>query len=183
MAKGLKECKTCGAQISANAKTCPKCGAKNKKPIYKRAWFIILIVIIIGGAIGAGASGGSGDTSKDTAKVEDTAKIEYTAYTVDDLVNDLDDNAMNAEDKYADQYIEVTGKLSNIDSDGAYISLEPLSEDNFTFISVSCYIKNDDQKDVIKSVSTGDTLVIKGKVTDIGEVLGYSIDIDSIDIQ
>lgn len=180
MSKGLKLCKTCGAEISANAKICPKCGAKNKKPIYKRAWLIILVLIIIIAVIAAGSSGESGDTSQGTAKVEDNAKIEYAAYTVDDLVGDLEDNAMNAEDKYADQYVEITGKLSNIDSDGGYIGLEPLSDENFTFISVQCYIKDDNQKDVIKSVSTGDTLVIKGKVTDIGEVMGYSIDIDSI---
>ncbi|MGN0567777.1 MAG: zinc-ribbon domain-containing protein, partial [Acutalibacteraceae bacterium] len=34
-------CKFCGAAISKEEKTCPNCGAKNKKPIFKRAWFWI----------------------------------------------------------------------------------------------------------------------------------------------
>lgn len=42
-------CQTCGAEIAADAKTCPHCGAKNKvkKPVYKRWWFWALIVVII----------------------------------------------------------------------------------------------------------------------------------------
>ena len=35
----MKKCDTCGAEIAENAKRCPACGAKNKKPIYKRVWF------------------------------------------------------------------------------------------------------------------------------------------------
>ena len=35
MAAKLIKCKSCGADIAANAKTCPQCGAKNKKPFYK----------------------------------------------------------------------------------------------------------------------------------------------------
>ncbi len=40
-------CKHCGAEIATSAKACPKCGGKNKKPIYKRVWFWILIAILM----------------------------------------------------------------------------------------------------------------------------------------
>lgn len=45
----LTACQTCGAEIAADAKTCPHCGAKNKvkKPVYKRPWFWILIVAVV----------------------------------------------------------------------------------------------------------------------------------------
>lgn len=46
MAKMIK-CATCGADIASNAKSCPNCGAKNKKPVYRRPIFIILLVIVI----------------------------------------------------------------------------------------------------------------------------------------
>lgn len=46
-------CRTCNNPMSAKAKVCPSCGAKNKKPIYKRGWFIVLAVIIVLGAIGS----------------------------------------------------------------------------------------------------------------------------------
>lgn len=55
-------CKTCGAEIAASAKSCPSCGAKNKPPIYKRVWFWLLIVFVVIGIIG-GIAGGGGDTT------------------------------------------------------------------------------------------------------------------------
>lgn len=43
----LIKCKTCGAEIAKNAKACPQCGAKNKKPIFKRWWFWTIIVVVV----------------------------------------------------------------------------------------------------------------------------------------
>ncbi len=45
-------CKHCGKEIAASAKVCPHCGGKNKPPIYKRGWFIAIIVIIVLAIIG-----------------------------------------------------------------------------------------------------------------------------------
>ena len=53
MSKIIK-CKTCGSDIASNAKSCPSCGAKNKKPFYTKVWFWVLAIIIIG-AIGGGS--------------------------------------------------------------------------------------------------------------------------------
>lgn len=47
MAK-MKKCATCGADIASSAKACPKCGAKNKKPIFLRGWFVLLVIIVVG---------------------------------------------------------------------------------------------------------------------------------------
>ena len=33
---GLITCKHCGQVIAASAKTCPHCGGKNGKPVYKK---------------------------------------------------------------------------------------------------------------------------------------------------
>lgn len=38
-------CRNCGTPIAKNARVCLACGAKKKKPFYKRVWFILLIVI------------------------------------------------------------------------------------------------------------------------------------------
>ena len=71
--KKMIPCKTCGAQIAANAKACPACGAKNKKPLLRRPGFWILMVlhlIIIAAAAGSGGNsstddGGGGNSSDD----------------------------------------------------------------------------------------------------------------------
>ncbi len=57
-------CKTCGAQIAKNAKTCPHCGARNKKHGFLK---ILLAVIILGG-IGGAVSGGRGNRTQPTGQ-------------------------------------------------------------------------------------------------------------------
>ncbi len=184
--KNMVPCKTCGKMIAKNAKKCPHCGAKNKKPIYKRVWFIILCVIVLIGIISAVAGGGgdetapaSNDNGGEVVATEET-EVEYTAYDVSELNADLEANAVNAKDKYCDQYIALTGKLDNIDSDGAYINLTD-PNDEWDLVGVTCYITDDSQLEKVKKLSAGDVLTVKGKVTDVGEVLGYSLDIDEIE--
>ena len=63
MNKKLINCKTCGEEIAKSAKSCPKCGAKNKKPIFKKWWFWLIVAVFIIGV----ASGGS-DTEDEPVK-------------------------------------------------------------------------------------------------------------------
>ena len=115
--------------------------------------------------------------NKDSSQKEVEEEISYTAYNVSELMDDLNSNAMKATDKYEKQYVELTGRLNVIDSSGKYISITPV-DDEFAIMGVQCYIKNDDQK--IMDMSIGDTVIVKGKITDVGEVMGYSLDIDEI---
>lgn len=181
-------CKHCGAEIAASAKTCPNCGGKNKKPIYKRIWFWILIAVLLIGAGGAaGGSGGNSDTptapASDTQAEETAAEepaIEYAEVTTDELSDALEANAMNASDTYKDKYFAVTGRLSNIDSDGKYIGLVDIN-DEWSINVIQCFIKNDEQLEKVKAMSTDDVVTVRGKITSVGELMGYSLDIDSID--
>ena len=185
-------CKHCGAEIAASAKVCPQCGGKNKKPLYKRPWFIAVIAIIIIGAIGsAGGDKTSNEAKKNDTQVttsgntnntqpeSETPEITYTAYAVSELMDDLNSNALKAADKYKDQYVELTGRLNVIDSSGKYISIVS-TEDEFAILGVQCYIKSEEQKSAVMDMSIGDTLVVKGKIKDVGEVMGYSLDIDEV---
>jgi len=186
-------CKHCGAEIAASAKTCPQCGGKNKKPIYKRPWFIAVIAIIVLGAIGGSLGGETtdkpGKTNAPVSQSEninttqpesETLEITYTAYAVSELMDDLNGNALKAAEKYKDQYVELTGRLNVIDSSGMYISVVS-TQDEFAILGVQCYIKSEDQKTAVMNMAVGDTLVVKGKITDVGEILGYSLDIDSVE--
>lgn len=72
MAKMIK-CKSCSKEIASNAKSCPGCGAKNKKPFYLRGWFIAIVIIVIIGIIGG--SGSDNTTATDSESTE-TTKVE-----------------------------------------------------------------------------------------------------------
>jgi len=165
-----------GGEIMENTKV--------KKPIYKKWWFWLVVVIVII-AIVSGTSGGSGDNNTDnntttTSAVETEPKITYEKTDLQDMFDALDANALKAEKTYQDKYVEIEGKIKNFDSDGSYISVEPANADEWNFSSAMCYIKNDAQLDFLLEKSVGDKVTIQGQITSIGEVLGYSIDIDSV---
>jgi len=183
----MSTCKHCGAEIAANAKRCPQCGGKNKKPIYKRGWFVALCVIVViavassaGGekSAPAGSAAGEGAVSASVSAPAEQ-EIVYTVCKVDEMVDMLGGNAMKAESTYDDQYVEVTGRLDVIDSDGKYISLYPIKNE-WALTGVQCYIKNDVQKQQIIEMSKGDRVTVRGKITSVGELLGYQLNIIEI---
>jgi len=199
--KNLTNCKACGQPIAKSAKVCPNCGSKNTKPIYKRGWFIALCIIFVLGIIGS-ARGGSSNGAKtqksaastastaadtqsaakentSTEKAAEPVEIVYESYAISDMMDDLNSNALKAENKYNKQYVEITGKLSVIDSSGRYISLVR-SDDPYAIVGVQCYMKNDEQKNQVMEMSVGDSVTVRGKITNVGEVLGYSLNIDEI---
>ena len=189
--KNMKKCQICGNEIAKNAKVCPSCGAKNKKPFYKKAWFIICaLVVVIAVAANSGKDTNEQPANTETKQQAETTSaqqseqkteevIQYTSYDVSELMNDMESNALKAETKYNKQYLELTGRLGTIDSDGKYISLMP-SDNEFAIIGVHCNIKNDEQKAKVAELSAGDIITVKGKIVSIGEVMGYTLDIDSI---
>ena len=176
----IRYCKNCNSQLPGNSTICPQCGANNKKPIYKRVWFIILCIIVVFAIIGAAAGDGDNPRADNSGnKPAEEEVIEYTGYDIANMNADLESNAAAAKDKYMDKYVEITGELSNIDSDGNYISLTD-PDDEWDLVGIMCYIETDEQLDEVKELSTGDDVTVGGKVTNVGEIIGYSIDIDYI---
>lgn len=125
MAKSkMTTCKHCGAEISASAKVCPQCGGKNKPPIYKRWWFIAIIVLIVLSSIGGSGSGS--DSSASGSKATSKASTS-TASSVASVVPEISEDDYKAEcqqmdykelcrypDKYKGTKIAVKVKVSQI---------------------------------------------------------------------
>lgn len=199
MAKqGTKLCKYCKTEIPAGAKICPNCKKKQGGAL---KWIVIVVVVLV--LISAAAGGGdktsetqqasnsnspttndnSAGAAQDTKEVEKESEgpIEYISVTATELSDALSNNAMKAQNDYENQYLEISGKLGNIDSNGKYISID--SDIDFDLTNIQCYIKSDEQKQVIMEMSRGDAIIIKGYCKDIGELLGYQIDIEEITTQ
>lgn len=193
-----KICKYCKTEIPKDAKICPNCRKKQKGPV-GIIIAVVVVLLIIGIAVGGGndnsATSDNGSSTSPTSKNEATTQessgdtdtvetasepeIEYLPVTKEELSNALHDNALKASETYKGQYLEVSGYLDVIDSSGKYISLNS-GEEDYSFVNVQCYIKSDDQKTTIMDLSKGSSLTIKGKCKDVGELMGYSIDIDEI---
>ncbi len=207
--KNMVVCKSCGTSIAKSAKVCPSCGAKNKKPVFKRPWFWVLAAIILIVIISS-AGGGNKDVADDkpekvsqteidsnsVSETEDDVKEtelvtlkdttteapkEYIECRATDLFDALKANALKAKKTYEGKYVEITGYVTNIDASGDYISIGA-SKDNYDYFldSIQCYVENDEQLDRVMELSDGEKVTIRGKITTVGEVMGYSLDIESI---
>lgn len=183
----MKKCKECGEEISSSAKKCPKCGKDQRNFFMKHPvlyTILILIIIAVAGSSGSDttntdvSSTSTGDTVT-TTTTETPETIEYTAIDVDTLNDALENNAAAAKDTYNKKYLEITGRLSNIDSDLSYISIGSTT-DEWDFMTIQCFIKDQATKDIVKTLSKDDTIVVRGQITEVGEVLGYTLNITEI---
>lgn len=193
MKNPMKVCPACGAEMAKSAKACPHCGAKNKKPIYKKWWFWLLIVILVV-AIAGGSSDQEGEKAPESnapsvsTEAEKTPEAEpepepiaYAHYNVTELFDTLKSNALKAEKTFQDQYVELEGYLSVIDSDGKYIGIGAHPDDyDYLLQNIRCEIENEEQLNQILEMSVEAPIVVRGQITEIGEILGYCLDIDSI---
>ncbi len=179
-------CKNCGSEIDDKAVVCTKCGVavqktKKKKSLFKRWWFWVIVGVLLIGIV-AGSSGGDSTSNNTPAGNNPSENVEIVYEQVDlrTMLDELDANALKAEKTYQDKYVEVRGKIANFDSDGSYISIEPVNADGWNFTTVMCYIKNDEQLNFLLDKSVGDTVTVQGKITSVGEILGYSLNIATV---
>lgn len=118
--KRLTTCKACKKEIAKSAKVCPYCGAKNKKPIYKKWWFWLIIICLIGG-IGSGGSdeNKNDDTnrtmieqpSESTQPTENTQPTESTQPTDSTQSAESTQPAETKKNSYESVLAEYTAKL------------------------------------------------------------------------
>lgn len=147
---------------------------------------MILATVINGGTASlieeGGSSSSSSSSSSSTNSGNSSKVIEYTPVDIDTLEDALDNNAAAAKDTYNGKYFAITGKLSVIDSDLKYISIVSTT-DEWDIIGVHCTIKNEKTREAVKTLSKDQIITVKGKITDVGEVLGYYLNIDEIVVQ
>ncbi len=177
-----KKCKKCKELINKNSKKCPHCGANQKMPVWAIVLIVIVAIAIIGGT--ANNSNSNSDNGQNNNTTNDTNNntskpIEYIKVSKDDLDEALDNNAALARETYNGKYLEITGKLGTIDSELKYISLYSNTK-KYDFVGIHCKVKNNEQKEIIKTLVKDQEITVKGKITDVGEVLGYYLDITEI---
>ena len=161
----MKICKNCQKEIAKRAVICPHCGIKIRKPLYKRVSFYLLLVLAI--FIGFFV------IPSETPEPISIEEITFEPVTVEELYDGLNANALKAEQTYQDKYIELTGRLSNIDSDGDYISLDC---EKYLFETVICSIE-EKHLEYVMNLTEGEEITLVGQITDIGEVMGYSVEV------
>ena len=184
----MTKCKSCGADIASSAKHCPSCGAKNKKPIYKRVWFWILVVVLL---IAIADFVASKVNPSDSIEIETTTEEDSNAY-VDrsEATVEIDcDKLAEAYNKNPDYYDKIlnnqvaewSGTITSIaNSDNGEVLVYMRCGLNGYLIDnvVTATITNDKDMKAILSYKEGDKIKMKG----IMEVLHWDgIDFFSLD--
>ncbi len=165
------KCKSCGADIASSAKHCPSCGAKNKKPIYKRVWFWILVVVLL---IAIADFAASKVNPSDPVEFETTTEEDSNAYVAGSKVAveiDCDKlaEAYNKNPNYYDkilnnQVAEWSGTITSITNsdDGEVLVYMQCGLDGYLIDNViAATINNDKDKKAILGYKEGDKIKMK----------------------
>jgi hypothetical protein len=135
----------------------------------KKYLYSVLVMALF--AIGFAAS----DDSDSSNVVSEDVPTSMESVTAEQMLSDLEQNPMRAQKLYSDKWFEIVGTLGNMDSEGKYFSLEG---PDFSLISVQCQIPRDKKEEFTNkliNMSKGARISVKGKVTDMGEVMGYKV--------
>ena len=139
----------------------------------KRFWAIGVVVLVI--AMQAG--GGSSDSNNSATDTATKAPAEpATEVTAQQLLADLEENPLGAKNTWDGKLVTITGIVDNIDASGDYFSL---SAGELTFIGVMVYI-DDSFVDAVSAFKKGQEVTVTGTISDVGELMGYSVDAVSI---
>ena len=147
-----------------------------------------LIAVVIIGVMIASCAGGSKDQGgKPTASSSSNAKQEqaktYADADINVLIREAKTNAAAANKNYKGKDVKIVGGiLGNIDSDLSYISIDGTNRD-FSFLHVRCSIKskNKELQDAVLKLKKGQAVTVYGRVTDVGDMMGYYLDLDKVE--
>lgn len=147
----LTNCKVCGAQIASNAKNCPQCGAKNKKPLLKKIWVWLLIVVVVCWGLSALSSDTGSNTKTDSVASESQnevgnklSKYQWISENADTTFT-IADNAKNFINEHENLFPVNQGSESDanafIDNTVTYAHLSKnISKYGSSLMSISGYV-------------------------------------------
>lgn len=122
------------------------------------------------------AIGFAASDEEEVSGVTDEVPTTFLKANVVDMLSDLSKNEMRAQKKYSGKWMEITGTLGAMDSEGAYFSLnEPYT---LGILSVNCKIPENKREFItnkLVEMEKGDMIIVKGKITDMGEIMGYDL--------
>jgi hypothetical protein len=154
---------------------------KANRPFYKKKRFILLaaIALIIIIAIAANSGGGGEETSSGAVSDPTSAEEPAIVVSAQEMIDVLEGNALNAKNTYEGKRVTVSGFVGNIDASGDYFALDPEPD---AFILTGVQVQTSEEfLDQVSSFSEGQAVTVTGTITGVGEVMGYSLEAETIE--
>jgi len=163
-------CKACGAEIAKSAKTCPQCGAKNKKSPILGIILIILGIAVIGGALGGGDKNTPTKVGEKESNGTQQQEQVQTEFGVGDVValNDVNVTLLSVKESKGSQFNKPTdGNVfvlcefeieNNSNKDiavSSMLSFEAYCDDYTTNFSLSALIEKGNKNQLDGTVAAG----------------------------
>ena len=140
----------------------------------KRFWVIGVLAIVL--IMQQTSNSGSTDADNSASETTTEAPAEATPVTAKQLLSDLEVNPLLAKTTWDGKLVTITGIVDNIDASGDYFLL---SAGELTFISITVKI-DDSFVDAVSAFKKGQEVTVTGTISDVGELMGYSVDAVSI---
>lgn len=128
MSQKMTNCKACGHEIAKSAKACPACGAKNKKPFFKKWWFWVIVVLLLG------SLGSTGNDTEHEGTVNSGTNITETTPSVGNAegtkpsIETQPEETLPVETKATEPEVELTTEQKNaLKSAKNYLSFSAFS--------------------------------------------------------
>ena len=125
-------------------------------------------------------SNGDSTTAPNASTTAQQKQVTYYVADAATMIQELQNNAAATSKRYKGQYLKVSGVLNVIDSDMRYISIAP---NQYSIQGIHCTLKRNDkaQENYVMSLSKGQWVTAYGKITDVGEILGFTMDVDKFE--
>lgn len=179
-----KTCRNCGQAINKNAVICTSCGAKIKKPLFKKWWFWLIIIICVAGISVSNNDNKTNDVSDKTVVSDEELVLsedEYKAQCVSVSYNDI---ARNPND-YKGQKAVFKGQVIQVQESGKNVVLRiNTTQGQYGLWDDTIYVDYKRKDDNESRVLDDDIVTVYGEIKGIKDyraVLGNQISIPHIE--
>lgn len=162
----LIKCKSCEAEIAKDAKTCPHCGAKNKKPIFKKWWFWAIIIVAL---ISSCSSDSDIENETNTENDVSISSTEETPTTEDTVLTENEDSKeaeVIEESSDIPLSTDVEKAIWKIvkDNNGKLTSIESISSETSDETTIIAIILCENDENVVNTILSEISEIIRNSV-------------------
>lgn len=173
-------CPHCGAKVSDEQRICPHCKHEMKKPVYKRAWVLVLALVLFCGSMSSPRAEATVDgliCGGSKTIIPPVSESEYMDYEVNDLQKDF---ALDGTGRFKDRYISLTGEYSMIDSRIEYFTVRAEGE-KLPFRGIKCKLHTTADQEAIRDIPLGEKINVKAKAAPAENGIGYQLNVISVE--